>query len=86
MGSLSGDLGVKGALVCFRGNSIEVDINDLRSENRIFDVLGCDGAIHLHLETSEIPDTLFGGFPNAGVIGGNSERAFTKQTDDLGGH
>ena len=41
------------ALVLFRRNSIVVDLNDLRSPNKIFDVLGRDGALHLQLTNTK---------------------------------
>ena len=47
-GIVIGKFGRKGALIRFRGNSIDVDLNDLRSGNKIFSVIGCDGAQHLH--------------------------------------
>ena len=30
----------------FRGNSVDVDINELRHASNIYDVLGCDGPLH----------------------------------------
>ena len=52
-GSLSGDLGERD-LIDFRGNSIEVDINDLRPTDRILEVLGCDVSMRLHFGENEI--------------------------------
>ena len=36
-------------MIYYIGNSIAVDLKDLRSGNKIFDVLGCDGCFHMHL-------------------------------------
>ena len=37
------------ALICFRCNSIEVDLNNLRQATKISDEVGCGGTLHLHL-------------------------------------
>ena len=76
--------GRKGDLIYHRGNSIEVDIGDFRSDNRAFEVLGCDGALHLHFGGNKIRDSIRGAFPNAGVFGENQEREFAKKTDAVG--
>ena len=48
-GTCIGRFGRKGYLSYNRGNSVEVDLNDLRPGNKIFCVLCCDGAIHSQL-------------------------------------
>ena len=50
-----GRFGIKGDLVYIRGNSVEIDIDDLRTSNMIFEVLGCDGALRLHLAKTKLP-------------------------------
>ena len=42
-----------GDLIYFRRNSIEVDLNDLRPENKIFDVIGFGGPLHVHLSKTK---------------------------------
>ena len=44
-----GDLGGKYAIVHRRGSYLEVDQDDMRSENRLLDVIERDGALRLHL-------------------------------------
>ena len=41
-----GRFGGEGALIYPRGNSADVDINDLRPSDKISDVLECDGSIY----------------------------------------
>ena len=48
-GIVIGRFGREGDLVYFSGTSFGVDLNDLRSANHIFDAIGCDGALRLHL-------------------------------------
>ena len=36
-------------LVYYRQSTADVDLNDLRHTAKIFDALGCDGALNLHL-------------------------------------
>ena len=45
--------GNKYALVHFLGAYLEVDPGDMRSANRLLDVLGCDGISHLHLPSTK---------------------------------
>ena len=39
----------------YRGNTIEVDLNDHMSTGEIFDALDCDGELHLHLTDKKFP-------------------------------
>ena len=50
-----GGFGGEFALVHFRGSYLEVDLGDMRSENRLLDVVGCDGALPLHLPSAKSP-------------------------------
>lgn len=34
----------------YRGNTVQAGLNDLLPENKIFDILGFCGTLHLHLE------------------------------------
>ena len=43
------------ALVHFRGSYLEVDLDDVRSKNRLLDVIGCAGAFRLHLPSTKSP-------------------------------
>ena len=43
------------ALVHFRGAYLEVSLGDLKSTDRILEVLGCDGALQLHLSNTKFP-------------------------------
>ena len=45
--------GRKGDLIYSLGNSVEVDINDLRPPSKISDVVGFYGTLHLHLKDTE---------------------------------
>ena len=51
-GDIIGGFGNKFASLYYRCNTIETGLNDIRSANRIFDILCCDGALRLNL-----PDT-----------------------------
>ena len=48
-------IGRKGALVYFRCNSVGVDLDDLAPTDKIFDVSGCGGTLHLPLSDTEFP-------------------------------
>ena len=48
-GIINGRLGGKYAIVHFRGAHLEVDLYDMRSGNRLLDVLGRDVELRLHL-------------------------------------
>ena len=39
----------------FRGSYLEVDLEDMRSPNRILDVVGCDGELQLHPPSAKSP-------------------------------
>ena len=43
------------ALVHFRGAYLEVSLDDMKSTDKILDVLGCDGALQLHLPNTKFP-------------------------------
>ena len=43
------------ALVHFRGTYLEVSMGDLKSTDRVLDVLGCDGALQLHVGSTKFP-------------------------------
>ena len=43
------------ALVRLRGAYLEVDLEDMRSENRLLEVLGRYGALRLHLPSTKFP-------------------------------
>ena len=43
------------ALVHFRGSYLEVSLDDMKSTDRILDVLGRDGTLQLHLENTKFP-------------------------------
>ena len=43
------------ALVHFRGAYLEVSLDDMKSTDRILDVLGCDGTLQLHLANTKFP-------------------------------
>ena len=57
-GVIIGRFGRKGVLIYLRCNSIEVDIGDLRSGNKILGAIGRDAALNLHLAETEFPNTL----------------------------
>ena len=47
----------------------------------VYGAQSCVGALHLHFGESEVPNSLFAGFPNAGVFGQNPDGVFpNKQT------
>ena len=48
-----GRFGGRSALVRCRGSYLEVDLDDMRSENRLLDVIGCDGELRLHLPSTK---------------------------------
>ena len=50
-----GGFGGKYALVHIRGSYSEVDLAEMRTENRILDVIGCDGTLQLHLTGGKCP-------------------------------
>ena len=52
------------ALVFFRGPYLEVDLDDMRSGNRILGVIGFGGTLQLHLPR-KISITLLGRFGNS---------------------
>ena len=83
LASLYGDFGPKLALVRCRGNTIEVDLNDIMPRNKIFGALGCDGALHLNLATKKSPRTIFDWIPRISFVGGNKKRYFTDKYRDL---
>ena len=43
------------ALVHFRGSYLEADIDDMRSENRLFGIIGRDGALQLNVAGTKFP-------------------------------
>ena len=43
------------ALVHFRGAYLEASLDDMKSADRILDVLGCDGTLQLHLANTKFP-------------------------------
>ena len=43
------------ALVHFRGAYLEVALGDMRSTDKILEVLGCDGTLQLHLANAKFP-------------------------------
>ena len=43
------------ALVHFRGSYLEVALGDLKSTDKVLDVLGCDGALQLHVGSTKFP-------------------------------
>ena len=43
------------ALVHFRGAYLEVSLDDMRSTDKILEVLGCDGTLQLHLANTKFP-------------------------------
>ena len=45
----------KYAMAHFRGAYLEVDLDDMRSGNRLLEVLGRDGPSHLHLPSTKSP-------------------------------
>ena len=47
-------MGRKGDLIYFRGNSTDVDINELRPASKIPDDLGFGGTLHLHSAKTKI--------------------------------
>ena len=52
-GVIVGRFGNECAIVHFRGAYLEVALYDMRSENRLLEVLGCDGASQLHLHCAK---------------------------------
>ena len=48
-------IGVKYDLFHFTGSYMEVDLDDVRSANRILAVIGRDGALQLHLHNATSP-------------------------------
>ena len=50
-----GRFGGEFALVHFRGSYMEVDLEDMRSENRRLQVIDLDGASKLHLPSAKLP-------------------------------
>ena len=44
-----------GALICYRGNSIAVDLYDLMATYNISGVICCGATLHLHLTDTEFP-------------------------------
>ena len=48
-GIVIGRFGLGFPLGYYRRNAIKVDLNDLMSTDKIFDVLGCGGTPHMHL-------------------------------------
>ena len=52
------------ALVHFRGVYLEVSLRDMRSADKILDVLGSDGTLQLHLANTKFSAALFGLFAN----------------------
>ena len=55
VGIIIGRFGGKYASVRFRGPYFEVDLGDMRSENSLFDTIGCDGALALHIPSAKFP-------------------------------
>ena len=47
--------GIKYGLVHFRWSYVEVDLDDMRSANRLFEILGRDGELQLHLPSTKFP-------------------------------
>ena len=43
------------ALVHFMGSYLEVALGDLKSTDKVLDVLGCDGALQLHVGSTKFP-------------------------------
>ena len=54
-GIIVGRFGDKYALVHFGWEYFEVDLADMRSENSLFGIIGCDGASKLHIPSAKCP-------------------------------
>ena len=54
-GWLFGRFGVKYALGRFRLSYLEADIGDMRPANRLFELLGRDWALQLHVPSAKFP-------------------------------
>ena len=54
-GIIIGRFGGQYAIVHFRGAYLEVDLDDVRSENWLLEVIGCDGELRLQLPSTKSP-------------------------------
>ena len=48
-GIIIGRFGEKYAVAHFRGSYFEADLDDMRTANSLFDIIGCGGALMLHV-------------------------------------
>ena len=72
--------GRNGSLIYSRWESVEVDLNDLSSEYKILDVVGCGGTLHFHL-TKKSARALFSWRAKVSYTGENPERDLAEQND-----
>ena len=54
-GIIIGRFGDKYDLVRFRGSYLEADIDDMRSANSLFELIGRDGSLQLHVPSAKFP-------------------------------
>ena len=72
-GIIIGRFGNKYALVHFRGSYPEVDLDDMRSAKGLFDIIGCDGTLTLHV-------------PHSCFLNKNAQRILTWGPNYVGKH
>lgn len=66
-----------------RRNSISVGVNDLRPGDKIFDVVGCSGALHLHLTETKFRMRYLGDSETL-ISQGVFEMGFRRKINDAG--
>ena len=71
------------ALAHFRGAYLEVALGDMRSTDKILEVLGRDGTLQLHLANTKFPDALFGGFANVNFSTESAKRNSTTESHNV---
>ena len=72
------------ALVHFRGAYLEASLGDMKSTDRILDVLGCDGTLQLHLANTKFSVALFGRFANVNFSFESEERNSNSEPHNAG--
>ena len=81
-----GVFGDKYALFQFRGSYLAVDIDDMRPENSLFELIGRDGELQLHVPSEKFPIHYLVDSQALILLSGNGKWGFKSKSNDAGGN
>ena len=73
------------ALVHFMGSRMEVNLGDMHSAKSLFELIGCDGALRLHVQSAKFRIHYMEGAQTLIPLTEDAKFAFKSESNELGG-